>query len=83
MTPPAVLDPPRRASRSTESAAVEVEKSTIATVIEFEPEADTATWFDSNSWPEGIDYEKWSVVARPSPRSAFADRLDIVDLLDD
>ena len=81
MTP--VLDPPKRATRSTQSAAVDLEVSTLDLTDDLAPEADETSWLDSHNWPEGIDYEKWSKVARPSPRSAFADRLDIVDLLDD
>jgi hypothetical protein len=82
MTP--VLDPPKRATRSTESAAVSLETSAIfSTVIELQPEGDATSGLDSNYWPEGIDYDRWAGVARPSPRSAFADRLDVVDLLGD
>jgi hypothetical protein len=33
-------------------------------------------------FPEGIDYDRWLHVVRPSPREAFADALDL-DLVDD
>ncbi len=80
MTP--ILDPPRQAIRSTKSAAVNVETCAVSTVHEL-AEADSTSWLDSNYWPEGIDYDRWGAVVKPSPRSAFADRLDVVDLLDD
>jgi len=35
------------------------------------------------SFPEGIDYERWAAVVQPAPREAFADRLDVLDLFDD
>lgn len=79
MTP--VLDPPKIATPSTGSAALSLVEAIFSTEVEPQPEADEASMLDSNYWPEGIDYEKWSAVAQPSPRSAFADRLDIVDLL--
>jgi len=78
-----VLDPPLRATRSTKSAAVSLETLTVTTVSESPAEGDSSSWLDTNYWPEGIDYEKWSAVVRPSPRSAFADRLDIVVLAED
>jgi hypothetical protein len=81
MTP--VLDPPRRAKRSTESAAVNLGRFVVVAINEVAVEGDSTSWLDSNFWPEGIDYDKWSAVVRPSPRSAFADRLDIVDLAED
>ncbi len=81
MTPPAVLDPPKNATRSTESAAVEFASVLVHDLSD--AEADEVSWLGSGLWPEGIDYEKWGKVAKPSPRSAFADRLDIVDLLGD
>jgi hypothetical protein len=81
MTP--VLDPPRRAKRSTESATVNLDRILVETIDEVAVEGDSMSWFDSNFWPEGIDYDKWAAVVRPSPRSAFADRLDIVDLTED
>jgi hypothetical protein len=31
----------------------------------------------------GIDYDKWQAVVQPAARSAFADRLDILELIDD
>jgi hypothetical protein len=34
-------------------------------------------------WPDGIDYETWAQVVKPSPRDAFADSLDIIDLDED
>jgi hypothetical protein len=34
-------------------------------------------------WPSGIEYDKWAPVVQPSPRQAFADRLDIVELFGD
>jgi hypothetical protein len=36
------------------------------------------------NFPQGIDYDRWAAVVRPSPREAFADRLDLDDdLIDD
>jgi hypothetical protein len=55
----------------------------VVTIEEVAVEGDSTSWLDSNFWPEGIDYDKWATVVRPSPRSAFADRLDIVDLAGD
>lgn len=82
MTP--VLDLPTIATLSTESAAVSMEAGAIfSTAIEPRPEADEPMSFDTNYWPEGIDYARWAVVAQPSPRRAFADRLDIVVLAED
>jgi hypothetical protein len=34
-------------------------------------------------FPGGIDYDRWARVVRPSPRSAFGDPLDLVDLFDE
>lgn len=34
-------------------------------------------------WPDGIDYAKWPSVARPAPREAFADHLDILEETED
>ena len=34
---------------------------------------------DDGDWPSGIDYEKWAPIAQPSPRSAFADPLNLPD----
>jgi hypothetical protein len=76
-----VLDPPTIATRSTWSAALSLEGAIFSTEVELQPEADEASILDSHCWPEGIDYARWAAVAQPSPRSAFADRLDIVDLL--
>jgi hypothetical protein len=81
MTP--VLDPPRRAKRSTEAAAVNLDRILVETIDEVAVEGDSTSWLDSKFWPEGIDYDKWAAVVRPSSRSAFADRLDIVDLAED
>jgi hypothetical protein len=33
-------------------------------------------------WPNGIDYERWAPIVRPAPREAFADPLDLLDMLD-
>jgi hypothetical protein len=80
MTP--VLDPPKIATRSTGSAAVTL--SSVAFVdVQPQPEVEPTDWFDSSVWPEGIDYERWAAVVKPAPREAFADRLDVVDLLAD
>jgi hypothetical protein len=79
-----VLDPPKMATRSTESAAVTLESTAVVlTLVGPYPEADEASCLDPNYWPEGIDYEKWSAVVQPAPASAFADHLDVVVLLDD
>jgi hypothetical protein len=76
-----VLDPPKAATRSTESAALVVWNVSIDAGPE--AESDPSSWLDSAFWAEGIDYDRWSSVAQPSARSAFADRLDVVDLLGD
>lgn len=80
MTP--VLDPPKRATPSTGSAALTL-ASALSADVQLEPEVEPTDWLDSKLWPEGIDYEKWSAVVKPSPRGAFADRLEVVDLVDD
>jgi hypothetical protein len=77
-----VLDPPRSAVRSTRSAAVTL-LGVTSVEIGATPEVEPTDWLNSAYWAEGIDYERWSSVVRTSPRSAFADRLDIVDLLGD
>ncbi len=73
-----VLDPPKRAIRSTMSAAINMDAGAV--VVGNDPaEDDELTWLDSNLWAEGIDYERWAPIADPSPGSAFADRLDFLD----
>ena len=37
----------------------------------------------ASRFPDGIDYGRWAGVVRPSPRDLFADRLDMLDDLDD
>ncbi len=34
-------------------------------------------------FPEGIDYDRWTGIVHPSPRSAFADSLDLLDFADE
>ena len=38
---------------------------------------------DGSEFPGGIDYDRWTEVVQPSPRDAFADRLDLLDILDE
>jgi hypothetical protein len=77
-----VLDPPKVAKPSTRSAALILD-GPMSMEIDASPEVNGICWLDSTYWAEGIDYERWSAVVRPSPRAAFADRLDIVDILAD
>jgi hypothetical protein len=44
------------------------------------PDVDTV---DGSYFPGGIDYDRWTEVVRPAPRGAFADRLDLLDVLDE
>jgi hypothetical protein len=37
---------------------------------------------DPPDLPEGIDYERWARLVKPVPREAFADSLDLLNLLD-
>jgi len=32
---------------------------------------------------DGIEYDRWTGLVRPSPREAFADRMDLLDILDE
>ena len=63
---------------------------TAAMVVVFEEhyQAVMPTASESNDgfagdFPQGIDYDRWADVVRPSPREAFADRLELLDLFDD
>jgi hypothetical protein len=74
-----VLDPPQSAKRSTASAAIELDVPAPAVSGEDAAEADEVTLLDAHFWAEGIDYERWAPIVEPSPRSAFADPLDLLD----
>lgn len=34
-------------------------------------------------FPDGIEYDRWSRAVQPAPRALFADRLDLLDILED
>jgi hypothetical protein len=58
----------------------------VVEVVYFRPEADEDALVEPlgpSDFPEGIDYDRWVHVVRPSPREAFADPLDFPDLFDD
>jgi hypothetical protein len=38
---------------------------------------------DGSYFSGGIDYDRWADLVRPSPREAFADRMDLLDILDE
>lgn len=38
---------------------------------------------DGSYFPGGIDYDRWTGLVRPSPRHAFADRMDLLDIPDE
>jgi hypothetical protein len=44
------------------------------------PDAESS---DVSYFVGGIDYSRWTGLVRPAPREAFADRLDLLDILDD
>lgn len=44
------------------------------------PDAETAS---GSYLPGGIDYERWTGLVQPSPRDEFADRIDLLNILDE
>lgn len=47
------------------------------------PDMEIADGADGSYFLDGIDYDRWTGIVRPSPREAFADRLDLLDILDE
>jgi hypothetical protein len=69
------IAPPLDYSPPTRSAA------TVVPLPEFVwPDMEIA---DGSYFLDGIDYDRWTGIVRPSPREAFADRIDLLDILDE
>ena len=73
MTP--AICPPPEYRPPTASAAIVVPTPQY---VRAEPDSEFV-----RSFPGGIDYDRWIGVVEPSPREDFADRLDLLDLLED
>ena len=73
MTP--AIAPPLVYRTPTASAAI-----VVSAPAYIQADADP-TW--EPDFPQGINYDRWTGVVQTSPRDTFADRLDLLDLLDD
>lgn len=91
MTPVLIAPPelPSRPPAASSAIAIQQDRPAVAAAtisanvfVPSDALEDAVTVGDPN-FPEGIDYERWSRVVRPSPRAAFADRLDLLELFED